>query len=249
MVAIIRSFAVIFSLQVLLLYGCSVGSSGRSPEELFSLTVSGLSAREVYHFKAESNSMEQAGKVQMNTAFDGVVQRHNGLQLKQTGGPRLLSAVGDSLGDDNYNPSALLDGLLKAKSEVKLDASRSDAGTACLVITPDAKEATRIWRERLDGQWQSVRSLQPEQSSGWSRLDASKKREIKGRWGKELEQGERVWSDRMNSLAAQASYELLVDRKRLVPISLKETSKLAYRAEGKQTEENRRIMFQFQSFR
>lgn len=226
MAGLIRILIILIGLQCLL-SGC--GSDGqRSPADLLRLTVSGLSAREQYTFNGESVGTLEAGEEK--TVFIGTVQRHDGLKLKQVGGVTLLSSGSDRLGDDGYNPSALLEGLLRHKAAVKLDEARSDSGTACLIVTPRKEQSQRLWRERLDKQWKGVQTLRAAHKSGLKSL------------------GEQDWSVRMNTLQARTEYVLLVDRHRLVPISLTENSTLTYNAKDSIKEEKRRIAFQFHGF-
>ena len=197
----------------------------RSPEELFKLTVSGLSAVQQYGFTATS-TMDGARE---KREFRGVVKEHDQLQLLAAGtdgqewlGQRNADAV------RSLNPEGLMSWLLGHKADVTLDESRSNAGTVLLIIRQDPEQAASMWRSRLQDKWQAVRAEQPQNSDVWPRLNDSQRKQFAAEWNAELDSSSAQWRSMMDSLSADSQYELVINRSRLIPISLKEHSQLHY---------------------
>ncbi|KKC46902.1 hypothetical protein VE23_06750 [Paenibacillus sp. D9] len=223
--------------------GCAAMQADRTPEELFSLAVSGLAAQDSYSFSGFSTS---AGSSAAKTQFKGEVQRHEGVRLLESreGEADMLETEGGI--PAGYNPAWLLGRLLDSKAAVALDAANSEAGRAVLIIRPNPAEAGKIWRSRLQDQWSRIESSSPEDSEVWGRLDGSRQAELKREWNRELMRSAGQWQEMMDSLSADSSYTLVVDRGKLVPLKLAENADLHYRLDGNKADEQRKTEFLFQ---
>ncbi|QJC52402.1 hypothetical protein HGI30_13080 [Paenibacillus albicereus] len=204
---VLRKFAqalLVLLATAALLAACAGASAERSPRELLRLAVSGLSAPESYRFAlTETGSPRQEN-------WTGEVRRHDGLRLlgAADGAP---ARTGDGIrigGEDSYNPSALLEGLLDQAASVRLDEARSDGDEAVLMIEPDASRAAALWSKRLSAEGKRLSPGRPLQAAGMS-------------------------------------YELIVDRHRLVPVELTERSRLLFSAGEGRSEEERTLRFRF----
>lgn len=148
-----------------LLAGCAATSAERSPREMLRLAVSGLSVPESYRFALIETDPSGAGAARQEE-WKGEVRRHDGLRLLTSGAGAAVRIDGsDRYGEDSYNPSALLEGLLDGAASVRLDEARSDGGEAVLLIKPSASFASGLWSKRLRSQAEPSSAARPLQAA------------------------------------------------------------------------------------
>ncbi|AJY76433.1 hypothetical protein [Paenibacillus beijingensis] len=224
--------------------GCSIADN-RTPEELLSLAAAGLSGKDRYVFEGKSAFIDGGGVQKGAVSFQGSVTGHSRLKMEtysEEGGK-----TGDA-GDMQMDPSGLLRRLREAKKTVTVDPARSDENITVLHIELDPEQSTREWKRRMQSEWASVASRKAQNEKMYAGLSGPLKRKFIQEWNRELNLSGRELERMLDSLHVMSACELTIDRTRLLPLQIAETSTLDYESAGMRRKEGKTTDIRFVSF-
>ena len=224
---------------VALLAGCSTHSENRSPKELLSLAVSGLTGVDHYRFEG-STGISVKGGGEKPVTFQGTVKDHNDIKV-QTSSNAKLPGIG--------HPLELLKDIEASARSTELVTERSGNRTAVLHIDADEAKAKKQWSDRIRGEFARLeqqvpampRSAVKQAGAGKDPRQAAFERE----WKDELARSRSKLDRMLKTLKVKSSYTLIVDRTKLLPIRLQEHTELRYTADGAEQQELRKTDMRF----
>ncbi|MFC5652143.1 hypothetical protein ACFPYJ_24105 [Paenibacillus solisilvae] len=235
-------FFLVMSCFIIFMAGCASPVDHKSPEELLSLSVAGLSGIDRYNFHGQTG-ISIGDRVEVKSAsFQGIVENHNQIQVKSNEAGA-LNGIGD--------PLKLLKQIQATARKTELVKNESGEWTAVLAVTADDKAATEAWIHNLKGQFELIekqvpaaakaKSIGPDPTSGTKQIKLMKA------WKEELQRSKAEFEQMLSTLHAKSVYKLIVDRKHLVPLKLEENSVLHYNtSDGEQHLESRMTKMSFQ---
>ncbi|MFF2484160.1 hypothetical protein [Paenibacillus sp. NPDC058071] len=207
--------------------GCA-GMGKRSPEEWLSLSVSGLAATDQYAFKGKT-VVSAGGLTFTPRSFSGKVTDHNHIMAKTEDGKAL-----------EWSPAQWIEKINDSNKEVSI-ASNNDEGarsdTVKLRVRLDDASATAIWKKQLTEEMEAVAASVP--------IEANAHRD---EWLKELERSKRELNAMLETLTVQSEFDVVIDKGKLVPLTLNEHSVFRYNKDKGQKEEKRDTAVEFDSF-
>ena len=137
-----------YSCSIIFTAGCASPVDHKSPQELLSLSVAGLSGIDRYRFSGETG-IETEDRVEVKpTAFQGTVENHNQVQVKSNEVGALTGII--------RNPLELLKQVQASAKKTELLNGESGERTAVLAITSDEKSAAKMWRNNLKEQFMQI---------------------------------------------------------------------------------------------
>lgn len=231
----------IISCSIMLAAGCASPVDHKSPKELLSLSVAGLSGIDRYTFSGQTG-IETEDRVEVkSTAFQGTVENHNQVQVKSNEVGALTGII--------RNPLELLTQVQASAKKTELLKGESGEWTAVLAITSDEKTAAEMWRNNLKEQFKQIAKKMPASAKG--NLIKAKSQSARDtfthEWKEELIRSGAEFNQMLSTLHVNSSYRLVVDRKRLVPLKLEENSVLHYRtSDGEYHTESRKTQMTIQ---
>lgn len=214
---------------LLTLPACGRGAGDRTPEEWLSLAYSGLASTDQYAFTGSMSIKTAAGLEFKPEIFEGKVVDHKQLTV-QTSSQEPL----------RFNPVQVLQSLNETNEEVTIENGGAGKDTITLHITEKSEASTEKWKQRLRGELDRIgedAGLAPSAGSGQ-----------KDEWTKELDRSKRQLEDMLSTLQAYTEYELVIDRDRLLPLSMDERTSFRYAYKSKPASEERQTTVRFQSF-
>lgn len=217
----------------------------RTPEELLSLASAGLSGVDEYVFQGQSAVTSGSGTPMRSVSFQGSVTGHYRLKMESSGSSRHEFA---GAGEGQWDPVKLLQKLRQAKKTVTVDAARSDRETTVLQIELDPQQSTGDWRRRLKEEWAAVAARKPQNEKVYASLSEPLKWKFVRDWNGELRRSASELGSMLDSLQVVSTYEVAVDRNRLLPLQITELSQLDYRTSGIPRQEARKTDIRFVSF-
>ncbi|REE88659.1 hypothetical protein A8990_108155 [Paenibacillus taihuensis] len=232
---------VTFGCILLILPGCGNAADNRSPKELLSLSVSGLSGVDRYAFSGKTGiGFGDSKLVSKATSFEGTVENHNQVQVR---------ASENDMFNTNVHPLDLLTEVQKSAQSTELVESESGNRTAVLHIKANDKLAVESWRNKLRTQFSALEQKVPAALSAKMKSKqvkaAGKETALDKAWHEELTKSKRQLEDMLSTLQVQSDYRLIIDRKKLLPLQLEEQTILRYKAEGTPQQESRRTTVKF----
>lgn len=241
MMKAICKLVLVISCPIIFTEGCASPVVHKSPQELLSLSVAGLSGIDRYRFSGETG-IETEDRVEVKpTAFQGTVENHNQVQVKSNEAGALTGII--------RNPLELLKQVQSSAKKTELLSGESGERTAVLAITSDDKSAAKMWRNNLKEQFMQIANKMPAYSKGNS-INANSqftRDTLAHEWKAELIRSGAEFNQMLSTLQVNSSYRLVVDRKRLVPLKLEENSVLHYRtSDGEHHTESRKTEMTFQ---
>ncbi|SEM75478.1 hypothetical protein [Paenibacillus sp. OV219] len=232
---------VTFGCVLLMLSGCGKAADNKSPQELLSLSVSGLSGVDRYAFTGKTGiGFGSSAAESKATSFEGTVENHNQVQLKASENDTLSS---------NVRPLELLTEVQKTAQTTELVESESGTRTAVLHIKANEKLVSENWRSKLRSEFSVLEQKVPAAISATMKskqaVAASKKTELEKAWQEELTKSKSQLEVMLSTLRVQSNYRLIIDRNKLLPLQLEEQTVLRYKAEGAQQQESRKTLVKF----
>lgn len=223
----------------LLLSGCAYGNN-RSPKELLSLSVSGLSGVDRYAFSGDAGIGSGSQTVSNPVAFHGTVENHNLVKVQGSSLNALSSTV---------NPLELLNSIKATAVNTELVPEESNEEQTVLHITTDPKKAAALWANRLRGEFGLLEKKVPAnltaKQQGGQMHNAAGPSALQEEWNGEIARSKRELEAMLSTMQVQSSCKLVIDRKKLLPRSLEERTIFRYQADGKPAEENRMTRLNF----
>lgn len=197
----------------------------REPKELLRLSVSGLSGVDAYRFSGQSG-VKTGERVTDVVRFGGKVEHHDQVRLEEAS---LNQAEHLTVRD----PMAYLKQVQREAKRTAIKQEESNARTTVLVIDADPALARKRWVHALSAAFENaIHAARPIPGHA-NALSAKTKTEIRT---------SRAQLDEMlRSLSVDTTYRLMIDRKKLLPNSLTETTVLHYARGGRPYSETRQL--------
>ncbi|MFD0587945.1 hypothetical protein ACFQZE_08005 [Paenibacillus sp. GCM10027627] len=213
-----------------LLAGCtSLGK--RSPEEWLSLSYSGLAAMDQYAFSGSMSIGVENGVVIKPQMFDGKVVNHKQLTIQSDKSEPL-----------NWNPVEVLKSLSNTHESVEIVADGeldpSGAETLTLRVQEQSGVSKERWSRMLKGQMEQLGLQQTQRGAGAAGAEKSKL----------LKNASNELNEMLNTLEVQTQYDIVIDKRKLVPLKVEEKANFLYHRKEKQVKEFRHALVRFQSF-
>lgn len=203
---------------LLALTGCTNLMTNHTPDEWLSLSVAGLASTDQYAFSGQTTVSTAEGWTFVPLKFNGKVVDHEQLAAKTDDGHTL-----------EWSPVELLRQIKKDDKRVSFSPTSNGSDSVILQINMNDTTASEMWKTRLTEEVNHLADNAP-------LMDGS----YKQAWIKELDQSRRELSDMLKKLKVTTQYELVIDRKTLVPRKLNEQSVFTY-TKGNQHREEKRI--------
>ncbi|MFD1955099.1 hypothetical protein ACFSL6_13200 [Paenibacillus thailandensis] len=202
--------------------GCG---AARTPDEWLSMTISGLEGTDQYVYEGQSVTSLSNGVTYSPKAIKGVIVDHKELATQTNAGVRSVS------------PSDMLLSLQKVNKTVSFGPEQAGRNRLSLKVAVAEEDAKKLWSGYIRNEFEQLALNTPDNDVPY-----------KAEWEQELERSRKELESRLATLSAQTDYEIIVDRSRMLPIELHETSVLAYAKKGGETEEKRDTVITFSSF-
>jgi hypothetical protein len=217
--------------------GCTSPIEQRSPERILALTVSGLAAVERVGFNGTTSVELPGGLIESEYGFNGEVIGH----------AKLSVSTSKTAETKRLNPVAVLEQLQQGNRIIKLDPAASKGKWVTLQIDLDqakaGEEAASLYRSGFD---QAVSAMLKEKKLLSS--NKGKNSEAERVMQKEIARSKAELEQMLGTLSVRTHYVLRIDKTRFLPQSLKETSVMTYKSQGRAREERRLTSFTFGSF-
>lgn len=198
----------------------------RDPEQWLSLSYSGLAAMDQYSFTGSMNMSLNGGTSISPQTFEGKVIDHKQLTLQTNSGDQL-----------HINPVLVLESLAQSDNNNIVINESSDPDTITLQIAEDEDLSKKKWEQRLRQQLEALMVNEPPASAPY-----------KKEWEQEAERSRKQLEAMLGSMHTKSSYELVIDRNRLLPLRLDEQTVFEYEFGGKKASEARHTAIRFQAF-
>lgn len=223
-------------IALLLMAGCAAPSDDKSPEELLSLSVAGLSGIDHYLFSGATGIAIADGNMPQPLTFKGVVEDHNRI--------RMSAGLNGSTGEGMpfHHPLKLLEHIQAHADTITLMPSQSGNRTATLRVELDGASARRQWSERLRGEFDKVAGTGRGNAKGKTALanQVNASTDLEREWRKEVDRSRRRLDEMLRTLNVQSTYTVIVDRVKMLPLRLQEQTQLHYEAGGEPYKESRK---------
>lgn len=210
-----------------LLNGCANMDAGRQPEEWLSLSYAGLEATDQYEFVGVMSMENSTGMKAEPKVFEGKVVDHQQLTVQTNSQDPL-----------HIHPVKALGMLKNTKKEVRLLEGESNASTVKLLVLEQEDATLDRWKQRLYAQLDQIAANAPDQDAPY-----------KAEWEQELSRSRQKLQSLLDTLNVQTSYEVVIDRKRLLPLVIDEKTRFHYQNNGQEVQESRSTTLRFQSFK
>ncbi|MDQ0059547.1 hypothetical protein [Paenibacillus harenae] len=198
----------------------------REPKRWLSLSYSGLAAMDQYTFTGSMNMSLNGGTSFSPRTFEGKVIDHKQLTLQTNSGDQL-----------HINPVLVLESLAQSDKNNIVISESSDPDTITLQIAEDDEASKKRWEQRLRQQLEALMVNEPPVSAPY-----------KKEWDQEAERSRKQLEAMLSSMRTKSSYELVIDRNRLLPLRLDEQTVFQYEYGGKTASEARHTAIRFQAF-
>lgn len=225
----LRGCLLLLMLSAAMLSGCSMVQE-RSPEQWLSLSYTGLAAMDQYAFTGSMRILLSGGVEFKPETFEGKVTDHEKLTLQSNSKEALY-----------WNPMQLLESLNNANEQVTISGEGIDDATntetITLQIVEDRKVSKQRWEQRLQQQLDTLAQQAPLGNSILTK-----------EWQQELERSRKELHEMLRTMKVNAVYELVIDKKRLIPLKLDNKTEFNYEKQNKPLTESRHTMIRFNSF-
>ncbi|MBO7744991.1 hypothetical protein I8J29_12350 [Paenibacillus sp. MWE-103] len=225
----------------LALSGCA-HDANRSPKELLSLSVSGLSGVDRYAFSGDTAIGAASGTASRPAAFRGTVQHHDQVSVQTEGGADEMPA--------GVHPLRLLNDVERMAARAEVVPEASNGQRTVLRITADPAKAAKVWTNRLRSEFALLKNKVPANGSAASARDAGTRSQekpsaLREAWDRELDRSGKEFEAMLSTMSVRSTSTLVIDRKKLLPLSLEERTEFRYEANGKPARESRTTRIAF----
>ncbi|QAY65490.1 hypothetical protein [Paenibacillus protaetiae] len=202
----------------------SCGDANRNADEWLSLSISGLAGMDAFAYSGQTVTTLPSGISYSPRKFSGQVVDH-----------RMAKQSGEQ--ESDAKPTNLLYAMQNMNKQVSFGKQPKDPSQVSLIVKISPEDALNIWKNDLTQQMEQISLNEPPADAPY-----------KAAWDKELNRSKKALNEQLSTLKVNSEYEVIVDRDRMLPIMLHETSKAAYTKKGKTIEENRNTDITFSSF-
>lgn len=222
-------FVVVISIIAGLL-GCAGITPNRTPEKWLSLSYSGLAAMDQYTFTGSMSMGMEEGVMFKPQMFEGKVVNHHQLTIQS-----------DQQDPLYWNPVEVLEALNKSHDTIEIiqDGERDASGVQSLLLRVQEKpnSSKEKWVNALS---KGLKQLSGETIIG-SKQSEHKRKEL-------LEDAARELEGMLDTLKVQTEYDILIDKKKMIPLKMEERTLFYYTRDRRSVKENRHTTVRLQSF-
>jgi hypothetical protein len=223
-------------IAAILLAGCAPRAENRTPHQLLSLSVAGLSGVDNYTFQGTTSVTVNGVKEQKPLSFRGTVEAHNRIHIQTNAN---AAPIADG------HPLELLRQVESTARMTELLDGRSGGRTAVLRIQADEPRARKLWEDRLRGEFARMdKQMRPAQTGRLPKT-AAERAAFEREWTNELNRSRQQLERILKTLRVNSVYTLAVDRSRLLPVRLQEHTVLSYETNGIRQHEERTTDMEF----
>ncbi|UVI27862.1 hypothetical protein [Paenibacillus spongiae] len=226
--------AALLIIGVAALSGCQSTVRDKSPQEMLSLTVAGLAAVDRYTFTGTTSIYGADMGAAQPITFQGSVEDHKRIQVKSNKDNEDIQIT--------RQPFNLLKHIEATAATTELVAANSGERTAVLRIVPDKAASRRTWIKKQNEAFERL-VKDDELADGAGRklsLKAGNRMSYEQERADEISRSRKQLAEMLNTLNVDTTYQLIIDRKRLLPLKLHEHTVLQYKADGKNQREERK---------
>lgn len=216
--------------------GCAGPADGRPPEEMLSIASSGLEGVDRYTFRSRTAVRSGGVELQELESYEGEISGHAVRMIRglSDGSARAAEAAA--------TPAARLAELAKLEAEIDY-AGEAPEGCVALELKLSGEAAARDIRARLTRQFElaaerAASGLAGADPGSADAADGADAGDARRAVAEETARFRRELARMLESLEAETTVLVTVDRKSMLPLALDETSALRYAAGGRtRTEE------------
>ncbi|MBM7563538.1 hypothetical protein [Paenibacillus sacheonensis] len=226
-------------LLLLVTAGCSHGE-GRSSNELLSLAVSGLSGVDRYAFSGDTRIGTGSQTSGTPVVFQGKVENHNQIAIQ---------GIAPNAATTPFAPLDLLGEIEKTAVKTELVPEESNGEQTVLRITADSERTAASWAERLRGELGMLEKKVPAKTV--VNLHSAQMRSLAAQtalqeeWQAELARSKKQLESMLAGLRVQSTSKLVIDKNKLLPLSVDQQTTFRYKADGKPMTESRSMRLRF----
>lgn len=232
------------------LSACGGIEEAHTPEETLALAASSLAGMDDYGFNVKTElSLGDAGNVYRSESYEGQVTGHHQLSVRLEKGLRPLAELSDEQQARYRNPAARLAELEKLGKTVSY-VRGSDPGTIQLHIQLEPDSARNELEKQVFQQFETAaRQIDPSIDA-----DASDAKEMEGANAmnaalqQEVERSRMKLREMLDTASIESELTVSIERARLLPLRMQETSVLRYRYNGRDFTERRATNVSFGGF-
>ncbi|MCF2942194.1 hypothetical protein [Paenibacillus tarimensis] len=221
------------------LAGCTGDKPNRTAEETFELVTAGLMATDKYRFEVNIGTATGDSPIRNHAAYEGEVQGHTKLLVKQTGEGRSHPEAMTSHKPADaviYHPTERMRELERLGKSVSYGRTAEGGRTWLLDLRLSDKAAKEDTAVRLRQDFERVAKLSSQDIMGKEAKEAAA---YKKRLDKEIAESRRELEQIIKTLEVETEIHLTVDRQTLRPMQLEEKSIMHYVINGRQQQETR----------
>lgn len=206
--------------------GCGNGTDRRNPDKWLSLSYAGLAAMDQYAFSGSMSISMAGGAALKPQTFEGKVVDHRQLTVQTSSDDPL-----------HVNPLQILEQLNESNKSISIVDESSDPPVITLQIAQDGEQSKQRWAKRLKEQLEELLVNSPPDTAPY-----------KQEWENEANRSRMQLEQMLATMSTETSYQLVIDKNRLLPLKLDEQTEFRYRLGGKESSESRHTAVRFQAF-
>lgn len=212
------------------LCGCSGTATNRTPEQWLSLSYSGLAAMDQYAFTGSISMGMEEGVMFKPQLFEGKVVNHQQLTIQS-----------DKQDPLYWNPVDVLGSLNRSHESVEIisDGERNENDVETLVLRAVEK------KDAAKNRWTGVLVQELERVTGDVVIESGT---LSAKRKQMADQAKQELDAMLHSLEVLTEYEIIINKKRMLPLKMEEKTTFIYERDGRQLKENRHTSIRFQAF-
>ncbi|PZD93817.1 hypothetical protein DNH61_20125 [Paenibacillus sambharensis] len=243
-----QAMLMLYLLAAVALTGCAGDTPNRTAEETFELATAGLMATDRYRFEVNIGTATGGSAIRDYAAYEGEVQGHTKLLVKQTGEKRMhpVAAANHKAADAGiYHPAERMRELERLEKSVSYGRTVEGERTWLLDLRLSDKAAKADTAARLQRDLDRVAKSSTQNVSKQQGKEGAAYRE---KLDKEIADSYRELEQIIKTLEVETEIHMTVDRQTLRPVQLEERSVMHYVMNGRQQQETRVAAVRFSGY-